>query len=63
MGVGGSFDVYSGMVKRAPKIWQTLHLEWLYRGIKDPERRRRLLIIPKYMWAVRKQKKNNKELK
>ncbi|AMP19798.1 hypothetical protein AZF37_00170 [endosymbiont 'TC1' of Trimyema compressum] len=63
MGVGGSFDVYSGMVKRAPKIWQTLHLEWLYRGITDPERRKRLLVIPKYMKAVRKQKKNNKELK
>ena len=61
MGVGGSFDIYSGMVKRAPKIWQALHLEWLYRGIKDSKRRRRLLIIPKYMRAIRKQKKNNKK--
>lgn len=62
MGVGGSFDVYSGIVKRAPKIWQTLHLEWLYRGITDPKRIRRLLVvIPKYMRAVRKQRKNNKE--
>ena len=31
MGVGGTYDVFTGHVKRAPKIWQTLGLEWLYR--------------------------------
>ena len=36
MGIGGSFDVWAGDVKRAPLIWQNLHLEWLYRLIKQP---------------------------
>lgn len=42
VGVGGSFDVFAGYVKRAPKIWQKLGLEWLYRVIKQPERFKRI---------------------
>ena len=38
MGVGGSFDVLAGVVKRAPEIWQKLNLEWLYRIAGDPKR-------------------------
>ncbi len=38
VGVGGSFDVLSGMKKRAPKIFIKLNLEWLYRIIKEPSR-------------------------
>lgn len=38
MGVGGSFDVYSGKTKRAPKIIQNLGLEWFYRFIQEPIR-------------------------
>lgn len=30
-GVGGTFDVISGNVRRAPKFWRAMHLEWLYR--------------------------------
>lgn len=45
IGVGGSFDVLSGNVKRAPDIWIKLHLEWLYRVIKQPFRIKRLLPI------------------
>lgn len=41
IGVGGSFDVLSGSKKRAPKIVQTLNLEWLYRIIKEPKRLKR----------------------
>lgn len=37
-GVGGSFDVYAGKVKRAPLLWQKLGLEWLYRVIQEPGR-------------------------
>jgi N-acetylglucosaminyldiphosphoundecaprenol N-acetyl-beta-D-mannosaminyltransferase len=37
-GVGGSFDVYSGLVQRAPRIWQRLGLEWLYRVKQEPGR-------------------------
>ncbi|MBE7706797.1 MAG: WecB/TagA/CpsF family glycosyltransferase [Cyanobacteria bacterium SIG30] len=42
IGVGGSFDVWAGKVCEAPKIWQKLGLEWLYRTIKQPERFKRI---------------------
>ncbi|MBO4815548.1 MAG: WecB/TagA/CpsF family glycosyltransferase [Clostridia bacterium] len=41
VGVGGSFDVLSGVKKRAPKTFRKLHLEWLYRIIKEPKRFKR----------------------
>lgn len=37
-GVGGSFDVVAGKVKRAPKLWQRLGCEWLYRVLQEPGR-------------------------
>ncbi|MBU5210781.1 WecB/TagA/CpsF family glycosyltransferase [Heyndrickxia oleronia] len=48
IGVGGSLDIISGKVKRAPLIWQKLNLEWLYRLIQQPSRWRRQLILPKF---------------
>lgn len=41
IGVGGAFDVLSGMKKRAPQIFIKLNLEWLYRIIKEPKRIKR----------------------
>ena len=41
IGVGGSFDVLSGMKKRAPEFFIKLHLEWLYRIISEPKRLKR----------------------
>lgn len=41
VGVGGSFDVMSGMKKRAPKIFIKLNLEWLYRIMKESKRLKR----------------------
>lgn len=41
VGVGGSFDVMSGMKKRAPKIFIKLNLEWLYRIMREPKRLKR----------------------
>ncbi len=52
MGVGGSFDVVAGEVKRAPKIWQRLGLEWAYRLIKQPNRFFRMLSLPKFVVKV-----------
>ncbi|MFK9090233.1 WecB/TagA/CpsF family glycosyltransferase [Bacillus salipaludis] len=49
IGVGGSFDVIAGTVKRAPVIWQKLNLEWLYRLIKQPSRWRRMLVLPLFL--------------
>ncbi|AVL00501.1 WecB/TagA/CpsF family glycosyltransferase [Pediococcus inopinatus] len=57
MGVGGSFDVFVGAVKRAPKWWQTHHLEWFYRLVTDPRRLKRQLIIPQFMWKIHQLKK------
>lgn len=42
VGVGGSFDVWAGEIKRAPKFMRDLHLEWLYRLIIEPWRWKRM---------------------
>ena len=52
MGVGGSFDVMAGMLKRAPLWMQENRLEWLYRLLLQPKRIIRMLALPKFMWAV-----------
>jgi N-acetylglucosaminyldiphosphoundecaprenol N-acetyl-beta-D-mannosaminyltransferase len=52
MGVGGSFDVIAGNVKRAPIIWQRMNLEWLYRLIKQPSRWKRMLVLPLFMIKI-----------
>ena len=51
-GLGGSLDSFAGTVKRAPKWMIHLNLEWLYRLIKEPKRFKRMLRLPKYLWAV-----------
>lgn len=52
MPVGGTFDVVSGLKKRAPIIYQKLHLEWLYRMIKEPKRIKDNVKILKYLYLV-----------
>ena len=52
IGVGGSVDVMSGMVPRAPAFYQKHGLEWLYRLAKQPSRWKRQLILPKFMLVV-----------
>jgi N-acetylglucosaminyldiphosphoundecaprenol N-acetyl-beta-D-mannosaminyltransferase len=44
-GVGGSFDVLAGKVRRAPLVWQRLGLEWLYRVKQEPRRLWRRYLI------------------
>ncbi|MFJ7825472.1 WecB/TagA/CpsF family glycosyltransferase [Psychrobacillus sp. NPDC096623] len=56
-GVGGSFDVFSGTVKRAPAIFRKLGLEWLYRLIASPSRLKRQLNLPIFLFRVLKEKK------
>lgn len=51
-GLGGSLDSFAGTVKRAPKWMIRLNLEWLYRLIKEPKRFKRMLRLPKFLWAV-----------
>ncbi|MFO7245918.1 MAG: WecB/TagA/CpsF family glycosyltransferase [Thermaerobacter sp.] len=50
--VGGSFDVLSGRVRRAPRWMRRAHLEWLYRLLSDPGRWRRQLALPRFALLV-----------
>ncbi len=52
VGVGGTFDVWAGRVRRAPRIIRSLGLEWCYRLIRQPSRVRRQLAIPQFIAAV-----------
>ncbi|RJL49574.1 lipopolysaccharide N-acetylmannosaminouronosyltransferase [Pectobacterium carotovorum] len=49
MGVGGTYDVFTGYVKRAPLVWQNLGLEWLYRLLSQPSRIFRQFKLLKYV--------------
>ena len=62
MGVGGSFDVIAGKVKRAPFWMQNIGLEWLYRVIQEPKRmwKRYLVGNTKFIWLVFKAYLKNK---
>lgn len=60
LGIGGSMDVLSGNVKRAPEIWQKMNLEWLYRLLSQPSRWKRMLNLPKFAVEVLKQKRRKK---
>ena len=52
LGVGGSFDVWAGTVKRAPAWTQRAKVEWLYRLAANPRRLRRQLVLPRYAAQV-----------
>lgn len=53
IGVGGSFDVWTGQVKRAPEIMRKLNLEWLYRLCKEPWRFQRIMsALPNFFFQV-----------
>lgn len=56
-GFGGSLDVFSGRVKRAPDIFIKLQLEWLYRLIKEPSRFVRMLKLPRFILGTVFEKK------
>ncbi len=49
IGVGGSFDGFSGVVKRSPDIFIKLNLEWFHRLLTQPSRWRRMLQLPVFM--------------
>jgi len=51
-GLGGSLDSFAGTVKRAPRWMINCSLEWLYRLIKEPKRFKRMLRLPKFVWAA-----------
>lgn len=52
-GLGGSFDVYTGNVKRAPKWWVEHNLEWAYRLVKEPVRIKRQIHLVRFLLLVK----------
>ena len=51
-GLGGSLDVFAGVVERAPESWQRLGLEWLYRLTREPKRIGRMARLPLFLAAA-----------
>ncbi len=60
IGVGGTFDVMAGAVKRAPLWMQNARLEWLYRLLSEPKRAIRMLALPQFVLKVMTNKKISK---
>lgn len=55
-GVGGSFDVLAGNIKRAPAAFQKVGAEWLYRLLLEPSRIKRQMNLPKFLVEVYRKK-------
>lgn len=51
-GVGGSFDVLAGNIKRAPAAFQKAGAEWLYRLLLEPSRIKRQMNLPKFLFEI-----------
>ena len=52
VGLGGSLDIFSGNVRRAPPAFRRLGLEWLYRLLKEPRRIGRMMKLPLFLLHV-----------
>ncbi len=63
VGVGGSFDVISGRLRRSPLWIQRLRLEWLFRIFQEPARWRRLLVLPRFIGMVLSEAGGRKKLR
>ena len=59
IGVGGTFDVMAGVMKRAPKWMQRAKLEWLFRAMLQPKRAGRLIALPKFVLKVHSSKQKS----
>lgn len=57
MGVGGSFDVVAGKVKRAPRWMQKMCLEWFFRFLQEPRQKWKVEVVDSfhflYLWVTR----------
>ncbi len=54
LGLGGSFDVWSGRLPRAPRVLQRMGLEWLWRTAREPRRLRDLAALPRFLLGCMK---------
>ena len=57
MSLGATIDFEAGNIKRAPKIWQKLYMEWFYRFLQEPRRmyKRYFVDDPIFFWHFGKQ--------
>ena len=57
IGVGGSFEIVGGLVRRAPRFLQRLGCEWLYRLLREPRRlwKRYLFGNARFLWIILRQ--------
>jgi N-acetylglucosaminyldiphosphoundecaprenol N-acetyl-beta-D-mannosaminyltransferase len=56
LGVGGAFDVWAGRLRRAPKIFRDLKIEWLFRLLQQPERFKRIISLCFFVWLILRNK-------
>lgn len=56
-GLGGSLDVFAGVVERAPKFWSDHGLEWFYRLCKEPRRIGRMMKLPLFLVHVKRERR------
>ena len=61
IGLGGSLDVYAGIVKRAPKIFIKMRLEWFYRLLREPRRIGRMMKLPEYITGTIRERNKQKK--
>lgn len=57
IGVGGTFDVFSGKTRRAPRLFQAMHVEWLWRLILNPSKFAKVKSLPKFVGLVLRSKR------
>ncbi|MBL8202152.1 MAG: WecB/TagA/CpsF family glycosyltransferase [Chromatiales bacterium] len=55
-GVGGTFDVIAGRVRRAPLAFRRANLEWFYRLVTEPRRAIRQIVLPRFTYQVFREK-------
>lgn len=61
IGLGGSFDVWAGVVKRAPEFYQKTGLEWFYRTVMQPQRLKRIFpALPLFVLRIIKERLSGK---
>ena len=52
IGVGGSFDVFSGKTRRAPRLIQRMNIEWLWRLVMNPRKLSKAATLPRFAWRI-----------
>lgn len=57
MGVGGTFDVFSGKVRRAPKVLQRLRLEWAWRLAQNPKKIGKVKLLPQFVGLILRERR------